>query len=231
VKRLLALLALTALTLPASAQTYPQPGEGDPRIQTVQYDPAQIIRLSVAPGLQTLVELSPGENIQTIGVGDSAAWAVSAGKRGDFFFVKNVSADAMTNMSVVTAARIYNFELSPSSGYGDIDAYHLKIVSSLQPQADVTVNIGSNFEYRLSGSKAIRPSSVYQEGTRTILQWPEAAEIPGIFLKANGNEALVNGEMQDGRFVIAGTPEKLIFRLDQKTAYATRKKQKAVSGE
>lgn len=230
-KQLLALLALTALTLPASAQTYPQPGEGDPRIQTVQYDPTQIIRLSVAPGLQTLVELSPGENIQTIGVGDSAAWAVSAGKRGDFFFVKNVSADAMTNMSVVTAARIYNFELSPSSDYDDVDAYHLKIVSSSQPQAGVTVNIESNFEYRLSGSKAIRPSSVYQEGSRTILQWPEAAEIPGIFLEANGNEALVNGEMQDGRFVIAGTPEKLIFRLDHKTAYATRKKLKAVSGE
>jgi type IV secretion system protein VirB9 len=231
VRRLLALVALTALTLPASAQTYPQPGEGDPRIQTVQYDPTQIIRLSVAPGLQTLVELSPGENIQTIGVGDSAAWAVSAGKRGDFFFVKNVSANATTNMSVVTAARVYNFELLPSSGYGEVDTYHLKIVSSSKPQDTVTVSIKSNFEYRVSGSKAIRPSSVYQEGTRTILHWPEAAEIPGVFLVANGNEALVNGEMQDGRFIVAGTPEKLIFRLDRETAYATRKKLKAAPSE
>lgn len=230
-KRLLAWIAFMALTLPASAQTYPQPGEGDPRIQTVQYDPTQIIRLSVAPGLQTLVELSPGENIQTIGVGDSAAWAVSAGKRGDFFFVKNVSANAMTNMSVITAARIYNFELWPPSGYGDPNTYHLKIVYPSKPQTNVAVNIAPNFEYRLSGSKAILPSSVYQEGARTILHWPAAAEIPGIFSVENGNEALVNGEMQDGRFVIAGTPEKLIFRLDRDIAYATRKKLKAVSGE
>jgi type IV secretion system protein VirB9 len=220
-----------APTLPANAQTYPQPGEGDPRIQTVQYDPTQVIRLSVAPGLQTLVELSPGENIQTIGVGNSAAWAVSAGKRGDFFFVKNVSADAMTNMSVITVARIYNFELLPSSGYSDGHAYHLKMVSSSKPQAGVTASIESNVIYRLSGSKAIRPSSVYQEGARTILQWPATAEIPGVFLVENGNEALVNGEMQDGRFVIAGTPESLIFRLDRETAYATRKKLKVTSGE
>ncbi len=226
---LLALIALAAL--PASAQTYPQPGEGDPRIQTVEYNPAQIVRLSVAPGVQTLVELAPGETIQTIGVGDSAAWQVSAGKRGDFFFVKNVSANAITNMSVVTAGRVYNFELAPSGGYGEISAYHVKLVYSAPSRGSATVNIEPSFEYSLSGAKAIRPASVYQEGMRTIIEWPDEAALPGVFMIENGSEALVNGEMQDGRFVIPGTPEKLVFRLDRKTAYATRKALKVASDD
>ena len=215
--------AIALLALPASAQTYPQPGEGDPRIQTVRYDPAQIIRLSVAPGLQTIVELAPGENIQTIGVGDSVAWQVSAGKRGDFFFVKNVSANATTNISVVTAVRVYNFELAPSGGYGDVSPFHIRVVYPAKSNGTATINIEPTFEYRLSGSKLIRPESVYQEGTRTILEWPEDTPLPGIFAVENGDEAIVNGEMQDGRFVIAGTPAKLVFRLDRETAYATRK--------
>jgi type IV secretion system protein VirB9 len=225
------LVLLALLALPANAQIYPQPREGDPRIQTVEYDPVQIIRLSVAPGLQTLVELAPGENIHTIGVGDSVAWQVSAGKRGDYFFVKNVSANLPTNMSVVTASRVYNFELVPPGGYGEVSPYHLKVVYPARPQGAATINIEPSFEYKLSGTQSIRPSSVYQDGTRTILEWPDDAELPGIFMLDNGHEALVNGEMQDGRFVIPGTPEKLIFRLDRKTAYATRKAIKAPPGE
>jgi type IV secretion system protein VirB9 len=229
VRQMLVLLAL--LAMPANAQVYPQPGEGDPRIQTVEYDPARIIRLSVSPGLQTMVELAPGENIQTIGVGDSAAWQVSAGKRGDFFFIKNVAANAMTNMSVVTSARVYNFELVPSGGYGEVSPYHVKVIYPALAQGSETIDIEPSFEYRLSGAKSIRPSDVYQDGMRTIVEWPEDAELPGIFMLDNGREALVNGEMQDGHFVIPGTPKKLIFRLDRKTAYATRKAIKARSSE
>jgi type IV secretion system protein VirB9 len=225
----LALVALAAL--PLSAQNYPQPGAGDPRIQTVQYDPAQIIQLSVAPGLQTLVELAPGENIQTIGVGDSTAWQVSLGKRGDFFFIKNVGASVMTNMSVVTASRFYNFELAPSGGYSEVSPYHVRVVYPASTQNVVAVDNVTTFEYRLSGEKSIRPASVYQEGMRTILEWPEDAALPAIFMLENGAESLVNGEMQDGRFILVGTPAKLVFRLDRQTAYATRKVVKAATDE
>lgn len=225
----IASLAIIAQTV--SAQTYPQPGSGDPRIQTVQYDPAQIIRLSVSPGLQTLVELAPGEMIQTIGVADSVAWQVSAGKRGDFFFVKNVSAAGMTNMTVVTASRVYNFELAPPGGYGDLSPYHLRVVYPAKPQETVIIVTDPAFVYSISGSKNIRPSSVALEGPRTIVEWPEDAPLPGIFAVENGEEALVNGEMQDGRFVIAGHPEKLVFRLNRKIAYATRKPVKSNADE
>lgn len=219
---LLALIALLSAQS-ASAQLSPQPGEGDPRIQTVNYDPAQIIRLSLTPGFQTIVELGAGEQIQTIGVGDSVAWQVSPGKRGDFFFVKNVGATALTNLTVVTIGRVYNFELSPSGGYGGISPYHVRLVYPGRNQMSVTVDIERTYEYKISGARAIRPSSVVQDGMRTILEWPEEMPLPAIFTYEDGQEALVNGEMQDGRFIIAGNPEKLVFRLDRKTAYATRR--------
>jgi type IV secretion system protein VirB9 len=215
-----ALFALVAF--PAAAQIYPQPGAGDPQIQTVEYDPVRIIRLTIAPGIQTMVELAPGESIQTIGVGDSSAWQVSPGKRGDFFFIKNVNASAMTNMTVVTVGRVYNFELQPIGSYGGISPYHVRLVYPGRAEAVPIVDSVPIYEYSISGKQEIRPSSVYQEGSRTIVEWPEEAELPAIFTLENGNEALVNGEMQNGRFVIAGTPEKLVFRLDKKTAYAKR---------
>jgi type IV secretion system protein VirB9 len=228
-KALLPLFALLATTV--SAQTYPQPGTGDPRLQTVQYDAGQVIRLTVAPGAQTLVELASGEAIQTIGVGDSVAWQVSPGKRGDFFFVKNVSGSATTNMSVVTANRVYNFELAPEGSFGETSAYHVRLIYPAPERGSANIDIQPSFEYRLSGAKAIRPASVYQEGMRTIVEWPEEEALPGIFMIENGHESLVNGEMQDGRFVIPGTPEKLVFRLDRKTAYATRKPLKMATDE
>lgn len=170
-----------------------------------------------------MVELAPGDIIQTIGVADSIAWQVSAGKRGDFFFIKNVSATEMTNMTVVTASRVYNFELAPSGGYGTLSPYHLRVVYPAKRQDTVIVVMDPTFIYSISGSKIIRPTSVIQEGMRTIVEWDKDTPLPGIFAVENGEESLVNGEMQDGRFVIAGHPTKLVFRLNRKTAYATRK--------
>lgn len=227
----LLLAPILCMALPAQAQLYPRPGEGDPQLQSVEYDPTKIIGLSIAPGLQTMVELAPGERIETIGIGDSAAWQVSPGKRGDFFFIKNVSASAMTNMTVVTAGRVYNFELSPPGNYGTVSPYHVRIVYPGRSPMAVSIDTETAYRYRVSGSRAIRPASVYQEGMRTIVEWPPEMPLPAIFTWEDGHEALVNGEMEDGRFVIAGAPAKLIFRLDRKTAYATRQPVKVVADE
>jgi len=232
VRKTLPSLALLFVAAPAvDAQIYPQPSGGDPRIQSVEYDPAQIIRLSVPAGIQTMVELGAGEIIQTIAVGDSVAWTVSAGKRGDFFFVKNANATEATNMTVVTAGRVYNFELNATGSYGNIGAYHVKVIYPGRSTLTAAVEVERQFAYRISGSKMLRPASVYQDGTRTIIEWQADAPIPAIFTFENGVEALVNGEMENGRFVIAGAPQKLIFRIDRQIATATRRKLKGSSGE
>ncbi len=231
-KYLLALIAL--LSVPADPQVFTKIGGGDPRIQSVAFDAARIIRVSVTPGLQTMVELPRGDQIEVIGVGDSIAWQVSAGERGDLFFIKNVSANTVTNLSVVTSTRVYNFELVPADGYGEISPYHVKVVYPVNRQqwgASHIIKRELEYEFEMSGAKSIRPTVIYQNDMRTILEWPEDFELPATFLMNNGNEESVNGEMLDGRYVILGTPRKLIFRLGSKTAYATRRDRKVPIGE
>ena len=115
----LALAALIALA-PAglAAQVHPTPGSGDPRIQTVLYDADQVVQLQGTPGFQIDVEFAADEAIENVAVGDSAAWQVTPNRRGDHLFVKPLLSGVTTNMTVVTSARTYFFELVRLSGGG-----------------------------------------------------------------------------------------------------------------
>src|SRR3546814_20266945 len=75
------LLALSAA--PAVAQVRPQPGTGDARMQTVDYQRNQVVEIQGAPGYQVMIALAPDEHIQNIAVGDSGAWQVVASPSGN----------------------------------------------------------------------------------------------------------------------------------------------------
>jgi len=75
---LLAAIA-AAIAIPAMAQVRPQPGGGDPRIQTVMYDADQVVSLQVPGGYELKVEFAPDERIENVAVGDSGA-TVGRGK-------------------------------------------------------------------------------------------------------------------------------------------------------
>ena len=215
-------LILLLLTQPVMAQVRPQPGTGDPRLQTVPYDPDQVFQLSVAPGYQLMVGLAAGERIETIAVGDSAAWQVTPSKRGDHLFVKNVQASTTTNMTVVTDARIYNFELLPGSGYSGDTAYSVRFTYPTVAALELPPAQSGAYRYRIRGARAIRPSAVYIQGNMTAIEWPKTSPLPAIFAVEDGQETLINGEMREGRYIVAGAPRLLIFRLDRQIAQAER---------
>ena len=73
---------------PLAAQVRPQPGAGDPRIQTVEYDPNQVVQIQAAPGYQVTLEFGSDEQIENVAVGDSGAWQVTANRSGGHLFVK-----------------------------------------------------------------------------------------------------------------------------------------------
>jgi type IV secretion system protein VirB9 len=221
--RLFLLLWTLAFAVPVHAQVRPSPGEGDPRLQTIMFDAKQVVQLSVATGFQLMIAFAPGEVVETVALGDSAAWQVSPGKRGDFIFLKNVQASATTNMTVVTDARAYSFELTPSGGYANDAPYIVKFLYDPQPVAAVEPIEDEEVTFLVRGAKAIRPIRVYQIGNRTFAEWLPNQLLPAVFAVENRIESVVNGEMQDGRFIIVGTPSKLLFRMDQQIATATRK--------
>mgnify|MGYP000104823618 CR=1 FL=1 len=223
-------LLLLLLAHGAQAQVRPSPGGGDPRLQTVPYDANQVVQLPVATGYQLMVAFDAGEHIETIAVGDSAGWQVSANKRGDFMFVKNLEANRPTNLTVVTDVRIYSFELLGAYPGETSLPYVVRFlypeptrVALVQPTDDAT------YHYRLTGPRALRPKAIEVAKDRISVEWPADVALPAIFrIDEDGEETLVNGEMQDGRFVIDGSPQKLVFRLDRLTATAVRVRDRGV---
>ena len=224
----LALAALLALA-PASleAQVHPMPGSGDPRIQTVLYDGEQVVQLQGTPGFQIDVEFASDEAIENVAVGDSAAWQVTPNRRGDHLFVKPLIGGVTTNMTVVTSARTYFFELAPLATGEQAYTVRFRYPSAQTAAADGPAT-GVEGRYRLSGAHALRPSRIADDGVHTYIEWPHDASLPAVYaLNSQGQETLVNGGMRDGLFVIDGISPRLVFRIDAEVARADRVAQRA----
>ena len=220
-KPLLASLMLLACSANVAAQVRPIPGPGDPRLQTIAYLADQVVQLDISSGTAVMVSFAGGERVETIALGDSVGWQVTPTKRGDALFIKAFNGSD-SNMTVVTDARTYLFQLSPG-GYGAPAPYVIRFTyadtavptSSLTPLDDV--------RYRLQGSRAIRPSAIVASNNNIAISWPKGSTLPAIFrIDDSGVETLVNGEMQDDRFIVEGRPKRQLFRLDRLQATALR---------
>jgi type IV secretion system protein VirB9 len=217
--RLFTILA-AFVAAPLAAQG--QPGAGDPRIQTIAYEPDRIVELQASPGYLVTVEFGSDEQIENVAIGDSAAWQVTPNRRGDYLFVKAIQAGVATNMTVMTSARTYFFELSP----GATPAYNLRFTypnaqpESVADEAPVSEPAG---RYKLSGTRSLRPSRISDDGRHTYIEWPRDRTLPAVYaVDPEGRESLVNGAMRDDLFVIDSVASKLIFRIDENIAIADR---------
>jgi type IV secretion system protein VirB9 len=235
--RLVDLFGFAALLCftPAVAQVHPVPTGGDPHLQEVNFDSGQIVQLRGAPGYQMMVELSPDEEVQTVSLGDSAAWQVSVNRQGDRLFLKPSQADVSTNMTVVTSVRTYNFDLTSLSGPAADIPYTVEFRYPAPPAkvinggyVDVAAATRRISRYAISGAKQLRPSAMTNDGEHTFISWPKSAAIPAVYGQdAHGKDVLLNGMMgTDDVYVIDGVPDRLTFRIDQNVAYAVRERQR-----
>ena len=220
--RYLAALLLLAAG-PALAQVQPRPGTGDPRIQSIAYDADQVVLLQAAPGYQLNVEFAADEQIETVAVGDSAAWQVTPNRRGDHLFVKPVQSGVSTNMTVVTTGRVYLFELAPLYGPSPDMAFTVRFSYPQPAEAAETQSASAGGRYRLSGERALRPSRISDDGRHTYIEWPADTALPAVYaLDDRGRETLVNGAMRDDLYVLDSIASKLVFRIDSHVARARR---------
>lgn len=217
-----------AIPAAAAAQVRPVPGDGNPHLQSVAYDPTQIVQLEAAPGYQLTVELSPDEQVENVAVGDGAAWQVSVNHAGDHLFIKP-HAPVATNMTVITSVRVYNFDLYPSPAPMPDTPYTVRFTypetAPVAPEGqyvDVSPLRRAKSRYRIGGDRMLRPDSVTSDGEHTYVHWPRDKPIPAVYaVSATGAETLANGAMRDDVYVVDGVPAKLVFRIDGRTAQAT----------
>jgi type IV secretion system protein VirB9 len=219
-----ALLAFAMLLAQAEPLPPPPDAPPNPRFQSIEYSPDAVFTLRAAPGYQVVVELAPDERVENVAIGDSGAWQVTANRRGDRLFVKAVRGDVATNMTVVTDARLYSFELVPLPGPQSDMPYALRFRYPDPAAAPATVPIEAELgRYKMRGSRALIPSGMHDDGTHTYIEWPEGATLPAVYaVNDAGNETLVNGMMRGGRMVIDSIQAKLVFRIDDHKATAVR---------
>ena len=228
IRFLLILAGATLASAPLAAQVRPQPEPGgDPRIQTVAFAPDQVVLIEGSPGYHITLELSPDERVETVALGDSSSWQVTANRRGDLLFVKALASGVTTNMTVFTNVRTYNFDLAPVST-GQM-AYTVRFTYPPTAAAEEELaDPAAEGRYRLGGDKALRPSEISDDGVHTYIRWPKDRALPAVYaVTDSGAEMLVNGMMrEDDLFVIDSISRKLVFRIDGNTATATRQRKK-----
>ena len=231
-RRLALLLACVAAS--AAAQVRPQPGGGDPHLQSVDYNSKQIVQLFGAPGYEMTVELSPDEQVQNVALGDPGAWQVNVDHGGDRLFLKPAAANIATNMTVITSVRVYNFDLVALAEPASDMPYTVHFRYPAPPPTgsgyvDVSRLRRSLSRYKISGDTLLRPTSVSDDGEHTYIIWSREKSIPAVYaIGDSGQEVLANGAMRDDIYVVDGVPGRLEFRIDDHLARAVRLPPKAV---
>lgn len=217
---------------PADAPPIPPwlkpPRYQDPRLRDVPYSPNEVVQLAVAPGRQMGVIFASGEKVQSVAVGDSASWQVTASRAGDSLFVKPTSAFAATNMTVITDSRTYLFDLVASASADAVYLVRFQYPEAAAADESVTGQTAQERlapgVYRLGGTRALRPDSIRDDGSKTYLAWGERKAMPAVFaIGSAGEEMLVDGYVRGGVYTVDRVYGKLIFRFNKKTATAVRR--------
>ncbi|HKZ09371.1 MAG TPA: P-type conjugative transfer protein VirB9 [Rhodanobacteraceae bacterium] len=224
----------------ASAETIPKGGPYDARIKTVAYNASDVVKIVGHYGYSTDIEFAPGEHVQNIALGDSLAWEVAPA--GSHLFVKPREDNAVTNATVVTNKRVYQLSLDArhvtgltgahSTGmffevrfrYPDDAAALIRAKRAGADQARLLAKLDAtpkpiNWDYYACGERSLWPSEVFDDGRFTYLRFPNAQEIPAVFIiNADGTESLVNGQMRHDDYVVQTTARKFVLRRGKSVA-------------
>ncbi len=239
----LALAAILAAS-PALAVT-PRPGPGDARIHVVEYDPAEVVELRTALGLQLSLEFDPAEKIENVAIGDSLGWQVTPNRRANLLFIKPMAPRPPTNMTVITNMRRYNFQLSVQRQASRTTPFAVRFlyaepaVAYVAPPPPPPPPMEKNSAYSYDGSTRTLPVKVFDDGQDTYFTFRAEEDLPAIYaVDPDGGEAVVNIRQRDGYFVVDRIARGFVlrrgsevtriyndgFRIEEASALAKRKK-------
>ncbi len=171
----------------------------DSRIKTFIYSENEVFRLVVHYGYQTSIEFADGEEIQTISVGNNYAWQLTpVGRR---LFIKPLEENILTNMTILTNKRSYQFEVQSKLLSYTIDEELVYVVRFFFPDADfdktrpaivsnetkeiIPAITPYNFNYSLTGPEAISPVKIFDDGVNTFFKFDDKLQvIPVISVKS-----------------------------------------------
>ena len=202
------LLAALFLVNTANAAELPHPGQLDPRIQTIAYDPDQVVLLRASLGYQFMLEFAADEKIETVSIGDSLSWQVTPNRRANVLFIKPIS-QSTTNLTVLTGLRRYAFELRVEPIRPGVPMLYIARMVYPAPAQALPLPappveeapVAVNSAYSVTGPDQVRPARVFDDGTTTYFEWDKNKPLPAIFaVSEDGSENLVNANVR-GNYV------------------------------
>lgn len=192
------------------------------------------------------VELQPGEQVSSVNLGDAVRWLVEPALScaGDdaiqHLVIKPLDVGLETSLMVTTDRRTYHLRLrshrteymprvafSYSESVGAKWAAVKKKVAAEQgrkattdgPKNEYLGNL--DFGYRVSGNAPFKPTRVYNDGVKTIIEMPPTfsqGEAPTLLVvRESGSvfkkddEVMVNYRLQEGRYVVDTLFEKAVL--------------------
>ena len=216
---------LVALAQPGLAQIAPAE-PSDPHIHNIPFDARKVVTLRVAQGFVLTLELAPDERIESVAVGNSAAWQVTPNKSADHLFIKPLPNAVTTNLTIVTGARSYSFELQPLYGPDPTMPYIVRLTSPAPaPPAALaaTDERPAPTKYSFGGTRRLRPTSMRDDGRATYIDYGPKTMLGAVYVvDAEGHESLVNGGFRHGEYVVDQIADRFVFRLGKSEATATR---------
>jgi len=183
------------------------------------------------------VELQPGEQVSSVNVGDAVRWLVEPALSGagdgaiQHLVIKPLDVGLETSLMVTTDRRTYHLRLRShrteymprvAFSYSEsVDAKWAAVktkVAAEQARQDAPGGrsneyLGNlDFAYRVTGNAPFKPSRVYNDGVKTIIEMPSTfaqGDAPtllvvresGSVFKKN-EEVMVNYRLQDGRYIV-----------------------------
>lgn len=228
-------VTLAVVAVPAHAQPT------DPRLVSRHYNPNEIVRLEGRTGVQAAIAFAEEEHIENVAIGDSASWQVTPNKRANMLFVKPLSANARTNMTVVTDKRSYVFDLAASPGARPVyvlrftypaekaspqQAAGAATLTAVEAQAvekppvdPAALNFAWAAKGGTKGKAGLLPQRIYDDGESTFIAWPAGQPVPAILIKdERGVEGPVNYAVRDDVIVVEGVPQLIVLRLGKAMA-------------
>jgi len=166
------------------------------------------------------VALQPGEQVNSINIGDSTRWSVEPAITGlppneiQHLIIKPMDVGLETSLVVTTNRRAYHLRLRshrseymphisftyPEESMAKWDELRRRQMRERTERTipDTGEYLGNlSFDYELLGSAKWKPVRVYNDGTKTILEMPKAmetSEAPTLLVLRNDNDTLGDEE-------------------------------------
>ena len=237
----IAALALTAASAFSGAESIPAVAGADSRIRVADYDPGQVYVLQGRVGYQIDLQFDPIESFIGLAAGDIEGLSFVA--QGNHLFLKPKATGVVTNLTVLTSKRQYQFEYSvqtPGKGSAGSTMYVVRFRYPGSVLAATAATVAArdleqhleqapehrfhNTDYWFCGTELLRPEAAWDDGVQTHLRFPQSAEQPAIFVRNDdGTESLLNFSIESGDMIIHRIARRLILRRGALTGCVVNK--------